>query len=473
MRTSLCGERTTVSIHLIGVIVLAVVFVLGTARPVNIGVFALVATFLLGITLGGESVDELLLGFPADVLILLVGVTYLFGLAATNGTLEWLVERAVRAFGDRPALVPWLIFIFSAVPTMAGALGPAGVAMLAPLCLRLGEKYGLSRRMSALMVMHGSCSGNFSPINGLAIIALSAAEQNGLEVSGTALFLGNLAYNVGLGVIIYFGFGGRRLIAQGRAQRSERTQRAERGQRALATVGAAVAASAAGNGQGSAAGSASAGFSAGGYTELIGHPKTSIRIDQVATLIVIIGVAIAALVLDFDLGFVALTAAALLHTIFGKRFDGAEKKIVWSVVLLICGITTLVALLQRLGTIEWLGEGIAGMGVPLLTVLVLFFVGAVTSAFGSSAGLISVLVPLAVPFIATGGIDATWVLVGLCISATVVDAMPFSSVGALTLSTAPEEERPQLFRFMLVWGAAMIVSAPILTWLVFILPTSL
>ncbi len=82
-------------------------------------------------------------------------------------------------------------------------------------------------------------------------------------------------------------------------------------------------------------------------------------------------------------------------------------------------------------------------------------------------------VPLAVPFIATGGIDATWVLVGLCISATVVDAMPFSSVGALTLSTAPEDEQPQLFRFMLVWGAAMIVTAPIFTWLVFILPTSL
>lgn len=446
-----------VSIHLIGVIVLALVFVLGTARPVNIGIFALIATFLFGTTLGGESVEDLLLGFPADVLVLLVGVTYLFGLAATNGTLEWVVERAVRAFGDRPALVPWLIFAFSSIPTMAGALGPAGVAMLAPLCLRLGERYGLSRRMSALMVMHGSCAGNFSPINGLAIIALTAAEQNGLEVSGTALFLGNLGYNVALGVVIYLVFGGRRLLAQGSAVRS---------QRALVGVGAASST----GGGAVAAGQAPA---SGGYTELIGHAMTRIRVDQVATLIVIVAVAIASLVFDFDLGFVALTAAALLHTVFANRFEGADKKIVWSVVLLICGITTLVAALQRYGTIEWLGDGIAGMAVPLLTVFVLFLVGAVTSAFGSSAGLIGVLVPLAVPFIATGGISATWVLVGLCISATVVDAMPFSSVGALTLSTAPEDERPKLFRFMLVWGAAMIVSAPVFTWLAFILPTSL
>ncbi|MGO1768454.1 MAG: SLC13 family permease [Microbacterium sp.] len=444
------------SIHLVGVIVLALVFVLGTARPVNIGVFALIATFLLGTTLGGESIEDLLSGFPADILILLVGVTYLFGLAATNGTLEWVVERAVRAFGDRPALVPWLIFIFSSIPTLAGALGPAGVAMLAPLCLRLGERYGLSRRMSALMVMHGSCAGNFSPINGLAIIALNAAEQNGLEVSGTALFFGNLAYNIGLGIVIYFGFGGRRLLAQGRAQRKERALVASGG--SSSTVGGTRGAS-----------STSA---VGSYTDLLGHPKTRIRVDQVATLVVIVAVAIASLVYDFDLGFVALTAAALLHTIFANRFDGADKKIVWSVVLLICGITTLVAALQRYGTIERLGEGIAGMAVPLLTVFVLFAVGAVTSAFGSSAGLIGVLVPLAVPFIATGNISATWVLVGLCISATVVDAMPFSSVGALTLSTAPEDERPKLFRFMLVWGAAMIVSAPTFTWLFFILPTS-
>ena len=362
------------SIHLVGVIVLALVFVLGTARPVNIGVFALIATFLLGTTLGGESIEDLLSGFPADILILLVGVTYLFGLAATNGTLEWVVERAVRAFGDRPALVPWLIFIFSSIPTLAGALGPAGVAMLAPLCLRLGERYGLSRRMSALMVMHGSCAGNFSPINGLAIIALNAAEQNGLEVSGTALFFGNLAYNIGLGIVIYFGFGGRRLLAQGRAQRKERALVASGG--SSSTVGGTRGAS-----------STSA---VGSYTDLLGHPKTRIRVDQVATLVVIVAVAIASLVYDFDLGFVALTAAALLHTIFANRFDGADKKIVWSVVLLICGITTLVAALQRYGTIERLGEGIAGMAVPLLTVFVLFAVGAVTSAFGSSAGLIGV-----------------------------------------------------------------------------------
>lgn len=200
------------AIHVIAVVALVLIFVIGTVRPVNIGALALIATFLVGTLVAGESVKEVLAGFPPDLFVLLVGVTYLFGLAAVNGTIEWLIDRAVGLLGDRPAIVPWMIFAFSAVPTTAGALGPAGVAMLAPLCLRLGARYGIDRRMTALMVMHGSCAGNFSPLNGLAIIVRQSLAANDLSISSATLFFGNLAYNVGLAVVIYFSFGGLKLI---------------------------------------------------------------------------------------------------------------------------------------------------------------------------------------------------------------------------------------------------------------------
>ena len=63
-------------------------------------------------------------------------------------------------------------------------------------------------------------------------------------------------------------------------------------------------------------------------------------------------------------------------------------------------------------------------------------------------------------------------VVALAVSATVVDSTPFSSVGALTLANAPEADRGPLFRTMLAWGMAMVVTAPVITWLVFILPSS-
>ena len=213
------------SIHAIGIVGLVLIFVIGTLRPVNIGVLALIATFLIGTLVAGEDVDELLSGFPPDLFVLLVGVTYLFGLATVNGTLGWVVDRACGLLGDRPPLVPWLIFLFAAIPTMAGALGPAGVAMLAPLCMGLGERYGIDRRLSALMVIHGSSAGNFSPLNGLSVIVNRAASANGLEVSAAQLFFGNLAANLALGVAAYLIFGGLTLVRESRHGRLRRRGR--------------------------------------------------------------------------------------------------------------------------------------------------------------------------------------------------------------------------------------------------------
>ncbi|GLZ09656.1 hypothetical protein Acsp03_71220 [Actinomadura sp. NBRC 104412] len=438
------------SIHVIGVLTLVLIFVVGTLRPVSLGVLALIATILIGTLAAGEGFDESLAGFPPDLFVLLVGVTYLFGLAAVNGTIGWVIDRAVGLLGDRPAVVPWVIFAFSAVPTTAGALGPAGVAMLAPLCLQLGERYGLDRRMSALMVMHGSCFGNFSPLNGLTIILRQSAEKNGLEFSGTALFFGNAVYNILLGLVIYFAFGGRELLRR-RGESYARVAVAAGG------PGAAVAADGTAPGNGSPE----------------GPVRTAPRVDQAITLVVILAVAIGALVFDMEIGALALGAAALLHLAFPGRFAGADKLIVWPVVLLICGVVTFVAALQRYGTIDEVGGAIAGIGIPLLTAFLICLVGAVTSAFASSAGLLGVMLPLAAPFLLDGEVGVTGMIIALAISATVVDSTPFSSVGALTLATAPEEERRSLFRVMLGWGMAMAVTAPIATWLVFVLPGSL
>ena len=49
-------------------------------------------------------------GFPGDLFIILVGVTYLFAIANNNGTVDWLVHAAVRAVKGRVALIPWVMF---------------------------------------------------------------------------------------------------------------------------------------------------------------------------------------------------------------------------------------------------------------------------------------------------------------------------------------------------------------------------
>lgn len=59
-------------------------------------------------------------------------------------------------------------------------------------------------------------------------------------------------------------------------------------------------------------------------------------------------------------------------------------------------------------------------------------------------------------------------MIALSLSATVVDAAPFSTVGALVVANASDDERTRVYRGLLAWGAVMVVTAPIVTWLLFV-----
>lgn len=418
-------------VHVLGVAGLVVIFIVGTVRPINLGALALVMTYLVGTVVAGESVTEMYRGFPVDLLVLLVGVTYLFGIATTNGTVERIVQGSARLVGGRRALIPWIAFVVASLPAMAGALGSAGVAMLAPLSLRLAERYDIDRRMIGLMVVHGAAAGNFSPLNVLGAIVTQAVTKNGLEMSATALFLANLAYNVVLAAVIFLVFGGLKLVRDAGP--------------ATPTLRPAA-------------------------DEPRGEPGGSLRPDQICTLVALTAVAVAAFRFGLNIGFVALAAAAILHLLFARSSAGADGKIAWSVVLLVCGIVTYVAALQRHGTIDAAGSSIAGLGSPMLTGLLICAVAAATSAFASSAGILGAMIPLAVPLMARGEIGTTGLVVAIAISATVVDATPFSTVGALVVANGAPEEQPRIYRGLLLWGGVMVVTAPLVTWLLFILP---
>jgi di/tricarboxylate transporter len=271
--------------------------------------------------------------------------------------------------------------------------------------------------------------GNYSPLNAVGAVVHQALASNGLQISSAALFLGNFAYNVGLGVIIYLCFGGLRLT------------RREPKDHPVA------------NGQGGAT-----------VTQLPAGP----RVAHICTLLAIVGVAIAALAFQLNMGFLAFGAAALLHLVFPASSGEADRKIAWGVVLLVCGVVTYVAALQQYGTIDVVGQSIAGVNSALVAGLLICAVGAITSAVASTLGILGAMTPLAVPLMNRGEISMTGLIIALAISATVVDSTPFSTAGALAVASADDDERPRIYRGLLIWGAAMVVTAPLLTWLIFI-----
>ncbi|MDJ0114049.1 anion permease, partial [Rhodococcus erythropolis] len=93
--------------------------------------------------------------------------------------------------------------------------------------------------------------------------------------------------------------------------------------------------------------------------------------------------------------------------IFPASARGAVDKISWGTVLLIGGIVTYVALLQNQNTVQWLGDSVAHVGIPLLAAFLICLIGAIVSAFASTTGILGALIPLAIPFLMTGQVNAT------------------------------------------------------------------
>ncbi|MDX3232378.1 SLC13 family permease [Streptomyces sp. ME19-01-6] len=411
--------------ELISIIVLVAVFVLATTRSVNMGALSFAAAFGVGELVADLDADGIFAGFPGDLFVVLVGVTYLFALARANGTTEWLVHAAVRLVRGRVALIPWVMFAITGVLTAIGAVSPAAVAIVAPIALSFAARYDISPLLMGAMVVHGAQGGGFSPISIYGSIVNGIVEREKLPGNEITLFLASLVVNLVIAAVVFVVCGGLKLP------------------RHAATAPAGVS---------------------------VEEPAMGLTPDRVATLLALVGLVVAVLVFDLDAGLAAITLAALLSLFWPQDGKKAANEISWPTVLLICGVLTYVGVLQEMGTIDYAGRAVSDIGVPLLAALLLCYIGAIISAFASSVGIMGALIPLAVPFLAKGDIGPVGMVAALSVSATVVDVSPFSTNGALVLAAAPDVDRDRFFRQLMVYGGVVVAVVPAVAWLAMVAP---
>ena len=154
------------------------------------------------------------------------------------------------------------------------------------------------------------------------------------------------------------------------------------------------------------------------------------------TLICIVGL-ILSVVTGFSLGFqpdlgvIAFGLGAVLALMYPEAGAEGIRRIDWSTIFMVGGIVTFVGVLQRLDAVNLLGHAAMNVGTPLVAAFVICMIAGLVSAFASTAGILAALVPMAVPLAMSGGV-AGWALMsamGVC--ASIVDASPFSTTGAL------------------------------------------
>lgn len=448
--------------EIISIIVLAAMFVVATLLPINIGIMAFVAAFVVGTTVADMNTDDILAGFPGGLAVTLIGITYLFAIATNNGTIDWLVRLAVASVSGRLVAIPWVMFLVAGILTAFGAVSPAAVAIIAPVALGFAYQFKISPMLMGIMVVHGAQAGGFSPISIYGSITNDIVDKSGLDGSPLVLFLSSLFFNLAIAVIGFVIFGGRELIS-----------------RRTAGVPSVTGDNSAAGGpasSGSAAGSAGAagGGSAGGGTATQVEAETDQSLSptpyQAVSVIGLVGLGVATMIFDLDVGLVALTVAFVLALISPFSQKSAVQQVSWTVVLLIAGVLTYVAVLEEIGTIEYVSESVASVGSAMLAALLLCYVGAIVSAFASSTALLGAIIPLAVPFLLAGEVGAIGVVTALAVSSTVVDVSPFSTNGALVLANAAEDDRDRMYKLLLTFGASIVVLAPIATWVILVVP---
>ncbi|MFD7024657.1 SLC13 family permease [Promicromonospora sukumoe] len=441
--------------EIIALIGLALVFGISALRNVHMGALALVAAFVVGIGVVGEGLDDVLSGFPVDALIILVGITYLFGIARETGTIDWLVDRSLGLIGDRVALLPWGLWL---IATGVACLGTSHAAFaVVPIAMSLAATHRISSTMMGIAMSSAIVGGALAPTSIVGITVQTVASSADIPYNAGLMFGLSVGINGLVVLAAFFMFGGRELI--------QRTRQAR-------------AASDGGTG-GAGASGGPAGGSGGGVATLertetkVPAKITALQALVIVSILVLIGgfFLLTTLDVDINLGVVALTIAVILALVdpgVGRR---GISRIDWSTILLLGGIITYVEVLTRLGAIEQLGEAARSVSQPLVAALVLCIVAGLVSAFASTIGIIGALIPLAVPLlIPGGGLEMTGFIYALAISASLVDCAPFGTTGATIVASTVEHDRPKVNRDLTIWGLSMVIIGPVVTLLTMVVP---
>lgn len=441
------------SVEVIALIGLVALFAIAAVRNVHMGALALVFAFIVGIGLVGEGLDDVLGGFPVDALVILLGITYLFGLAHETSTIDWLVDRSLKLIGNRVALLPWGLW---AIATLVACLGTSHAAFaVVPIAMTLAHSHRINSTMMGIAMSSAIVGGALAPTSIVGITVMSVAREANIPYSPALMFVLSVGINALIVGVAFFLFGGRELL-----HRSRMAGHGATGDRLTGNIGVGDVA-----------------IAANGTQQVAGRTRLTAMQILVLVSIPLLIVSFFLLTLadvDINLGVVALTIAVVIALIDPKVGKLAIKRIDWSTILLLGGIITYVGVLTRLGAIDQLGEAARSVSSPLVAALVICVIAALVSAFASTIGIIGALIPLAVPLLVPGGgLETTGFIYALAISASLVDCAPFGTTGATIVASTVDEHRSRVNQNLTRWGLSMVIVGPVVTLGTMVVPLAL
>ena len=392
---------------------LLVAIVLSCTTRLNVGLVAMAFAWIVGVMLAGWSADAVASGFPTGLFLTLAGVTLLFAAAESNGAVDALARRALRLARGQARIVPIVLFVIAMALSTIGPGAVAATALLAPIAMAIGRRYGLSALVVALMIGNGANAGNLSPISSVGVIANAKMASVGLGGHELTVWLANFIAHAAVGLVAWVWFG-----RPGATSSASADQGREKGADAPLTRG------------------------------------------QRLTIAVIAGWILAVTIAKAHVGFSAFAGGVILIVLRAADEGDAVKRMPWGAILMVCGVSVLVNVLEKTGGMALFTALLARFATPQTIDGVIALVTGAISTWSSTSGVVLPTFLPAVPgFIAqVGGGDPLAVALSINVGSSLVDVSPLSTLGALCVAavTDPAAART-LFRQMLIWGLSMIL----------------
>jgi Na+/H+ antiporter NhaD/arsenite permease-like protein len=389
---------------------------LSFSARVNVGVAALALSFVLSLAVPGLRPEAVASAFPSSLFLTLAGVTLLFAVSESNGTLSRAAERAVRLARGDARVVPWLIF---AVAFAVSAVGPGAVpsvALVAPPAAAIAARMRLSPFLAALFVANGANAGNLSPLSAVGIIANSRMAEAGVTAHEGKVFAANALAHLLVSAAAYVVF---RLRSPARERELDEQAPA----------------------------------------------MTPLEPRQWLTLAVLGVWALAAIVLRVPVGLSAFGAALVLLAFRAADEPAALRAVPWGAVLMVSGMSTLVALVEKTGGLELFSGLLARLATPGTVNGAMAFVTGLISTWSSTSGVVLPAFLPTVPGVLArlGGGDPLALSLSINVGSSLVDVSPLSTLGALCVAAVEDQETArQLFRKLMAWGLSMTVVGALL-----------
>ncbi len=407
----------------LGALLLAIV--LSMVSEVNVGVVALALAWIVGVYLGGMPYGDVIGAFPVPLFITLAGVTLLFGMANVNGTLQRLAARAVSLCRGNAGVIPIMFF---AIALGISSIGPGNIAttaLLAPMGMAVGAQAGVPPFLMALMLGNGAQAGAMSPLAPTGVIVSNALKGIGLGGQEWVTYGNNLLAHAVVTFLAYFLFGGWKLFTNRKT-----------------ADGAAAAA------------------------------HEPFEWNHWLTIGVLAAVVVGVVEFKLQVGMAALTGATLLAIVKASNEKEAIKRMPWGVVLMVCGVTVLIGVLEKTQGMSLFTDLLASVSSPATVTAVVAFVTGIVSVYSSTSGVVLPAFLPTIPGLVTrlGGGDPMAIASSMVVGGHLVDLSPLSTIGALCIAALPgnqTDESRRLFNYLLAWGMSMTVVGTLVCWMLF------